>query len=165
MSRFGKTIVLILLLLGAMLLLTYVSPGIKAFATDLSKQSHLPIWLVGLAAPILFFFNKLGGFLNGLFGEGETERSIREKNDEIKAKLDEVERSVQQLDEWRRSEIEPRLRRIDELQQNIGSMEGHAATLTERLQGLDQEDERLRGERERLRRESDELRGSIRDIE
>ena len=46
MSRFGKTIVLILLLLGAMLLLTYVSPGIKAFATDLSKQSHLPIWLV-----------------------------------------------------------------------------------------------------------------------
>ncbi len=163
MSRFGKTIVLILLLLGAMLLLTYVSPGIKAFATDLSKQSHLPIWLVGLAAPILFFFNKLGGFLNGLFGEGETERSIREKNDEIKAKLDEVERSVQQLDEWRRSEIEPRLRRIDELQQNIGSMEGRATAIAESLPGLAQQEEEQRARRERLLRTLDELRGAIRD--
>ncbi len=165
MSRFGKTLVLILLVLGAMLLLTYVSPGIKTFASGLSKQSHLPIWLVGLAAPILFFFNKLGGFLSGLFGEGSTERSIRDRNDEIKAKLDEVERSVQQLDEWRRNQIEPRLRRIDELQQNIGSMEGRAATFTDRLRGLDEEEARLRDERERLRREYASLGGVIPEIE
>lgn len=163
MSKFWKVVIIIALVLAAMLLLTYSSPAIKEFAQGLSASSKLPLWLVGLAAPILFVFNRIGKFFSGLFGEGSTERGIREKNEAIKAKLDEVERSVQQLDEWRRTQIEPRMARIAQLEQGIGAMEGRAAAIADSLPALEQQEAEQGARRERLLRTLDELRGAIRD--
>jgi hypothetical protein len=163
LSRFWKFVIILALVLAAMLLLTYSSPAIKEFAQGLSVSSKLPLWLVGLAAPILFVFNRLGKLLGGLFGEGQTERSIREKNEAIKAKLDEVEQNVQRLDEWRRGEVEPRIRRIDALQQSIAGMEGRATAIAESLPALERQEQEQRASRERLLRTLDELRTAIRD--
>ncbi len=161
MSRTTKAIVFIVLILAAMLLITFVTPAIKSFAGDLAKSSKLPIWIVGLAAPILFFFNRLGRFLNVLFGAGSTERSIRDTNEQLKAKLDEVEQSVQRLDAWRRGEIEPRLRRIDELQGTVAAMQGRAADLAAGVPSMVADQAALAEERDRLQRQLDEVRRAI----
>lgn len=153
MSRFTKTILLIALVLGAMLLLTYTSPGIKAFATGLAKGSRLPIWLVGLAAPLLYVFKKIGGVFGSLFGEGATERGIRESNDAIKAKLDQVERDVQGLDQWRRTQLEPRLARVALLEQQLAGMDARALALSGAIPGLQDRQRQAAAEQERLERE------------
>jgi uncharacterized protein (DUF2164 family) len=165
MSRFQKTIVIVVLILAAMLLLTFISPDIRAFATDLSKQTNVPIWLVGLAAPILFVFNRLGRFLSGLFGEGATGRSIRDANEAIKTKLDDVEHSIDRLDRWRRNEIEPRLRWIDQQQEAVGALEGRATDLAAGVPGLLDEQAALREKRDRLQRALDQMQDVMREIE
>lgn len=161
MSRFTKVLVIIAAILAAMLFLTLTTPAIREFAAGLSKQSNLPIWLVGLAAPILFLFDRIGGFFRFLFGAGSTERSIRDTNDQIKAKLDDVEQRVQRLDTWRRNEIEPRLQRIDALQTSVTGMEDRAGALAAGLPDLVAQQAALRDERDQLQRQLDEVRRAI----
>ncbi len=60
MSRFAKVIMLIVVFFGFMLLLTFVSPSIRQYATELARGSRLPFWLVGLAAPILLVGTPVG---------------------------------------------------------------------------------------------------------
>jgi len=59
-SRFAKVIMLIVVFFGFMLLLTFVSPSIRQYATELARGSRLPFWLVGLAAPILLVGTPVG---------------------------------------------------------------------------------------------------------
>ena len=54
MSRFWKIIVVIALALAAMLLITFLVPDVSKFAAALAAKNKLPIWLVGLASPILY---------------------------------------------------------------------------------------------------------------
>lgn len=153
MSRFSKFVIILVIVFAAMLLLTYSSPAIKEFAQGLSVSSKLPLWLVGLAAPILFVFDRIGKLLGGLFGAGPTERGIRETNEEIKAKLAQVEREVADLHQWRTTQIEPHMARIAQLQQDIGGMETRAGALRERVPALEQGVRDAVAEQERLGRE------------
>jgi hypothetical protein len=163
MSRFAKTMIIIGLVLALMLLLTFASPDIKAFATELSKTSKLPIWLVGLAAPLLFLFNRLGSFFSGLLG-GPTEERIRERNEDIKRQVTGLEGDVQALDARLRAELEPRLQRIEAQQQQIGALQGRADALAGAVPALQTERQALLAEQERLQRRLDALAGAIQDF-
>jgi hypothetical protein len=143
MSRFVKILIVIALVLGAMLLLTYLTPGIKTFAQGIAKTSHLPLWLVGLAAPILYGLKSVANFLAGLVGEGPTEKTIREKNEAISARLDDLERSVKQLDEWRTREISSRMEVIREREKQIAPLEARARALDATIAGLQERKDAL----------------------
>ena len=136
MSKFAKVIVLIVVFFGFMLLLTYVSPSIKQYATGLSAGSRLPLWLVGLAAPILLLFQKIGDVVRGIFGESGTEKEVRESNDAIKARLAQVETDVQRIDDWRARELASRFSRIDALEQEDARLRERRAALNAPLTDL-----------------------------
>lgn len=143
MSKFWKLVVIVALVLAGLMLITFLVPDITKYASALAGKSKLPIWLVGLAAPILYVINRLKDMLGGLIGESASERDIREKNEAIKAKLAELEKNVQGLDEWRRSEIARQMKKIDEFTTSIASMEG-------REKGIDKSIDELTERREQL---------------
>lgn len=149
MSRSAKTAVMILVLLAAMLLVTLLVPEVRAFASRLASTSGLPIWLVGLAAPILFALQKLGGLLGGVFGDSATERDIRARNEAIRTRLDAVERDVRRLDEWRQSAIGEERRRIAGFEDEIAARQARVRTLEASIGAMI-------AERDRLQREIDE---------
>ncbi len=143
MSRFGKVLLIIALVLGAMLLITYLNPGVNSFALGLAKGSRLPLWLVGLAAPILYVFKGLANLLGSLVGEGATEKTIREKNEAISARLDGLERDVRQLDEWRTREIATRMDAIQQRENQIAPLEARAKSLDQSIAALLREREQI----------------------
>jgi hypothetical protein len=143
MSRFVKLLIIIALVLVAMVLITYLNPSIKGFASALAKGSSLPLWLVGLAAPILYVFKGLANLLGGLVGEGPTEKTIREKNEAISARLEGLERSVKQLDEWRTREIATRMDAIQAREKQIAPLESRARNLDQSIDDLLREREQI----------------------
>lgn len=150
MSKTAKVLIITALVLGAMLLITWLVPDVRELARTLSVSSKLPMWLVGLAAPILFLFKKLGGLFGGLLGDSATERDIRTRNEEIKAKLDGLERDVRQLDEWRRTEIGQRRLQVADLDQ-------HVAGMRTRAQAMDQDIATLIARRDQLESEMQDV--------
>lgn len=143
MSRFGKVLLIIALVVGVMLLITYLNPGVKSFALGLAKASNLPLWLIGLAAPILYAFKGLANLLGGLVGEGATEKAIREKNEAISARLDGLEQDVKKLDDWRTREIAARMDAIQERERQIAPLEARARSLDQSIAGLVREREQI----------------------
>ena len=133
MSRFAKIVILVVLFLGFMLLLTYISPSINQYAADLARTSHLPLWIVGLAAPILLLFKSLGNMLRSIFGESGTERRIRESNDDIKTRVAGIESDVRRLDQWRTAEIDTRFARISAWEQPLASLRTRTGELDDRI--------------------------------
>ena len=172
MSKLAKVIVLIVLFFGFMLLLTYVSPSIKQYATELSVGSRLPLWIVGLAAPILLLFQKIGNVLGNIFGETNTEKEVRESNEAIKARLAQVETDVKRIDDWRARELAPLYSRIEALDQEDARLRGRRAALREPLTDLlrrDQEAAAAQSQTEQdnldaLRQEVADLRASMREL-
>jgi TolA-binding protein len=135
MSAFWKIVVIIALVLVAMLVITFLSPDIKSFASDLAMKHHLPLWLVGLAAPILYAFKGLGNLLGG---EGGTEKRIKETNQAIEKRLAGLETDVQRLDSWRSQEIERRMQKVNAFEGNVATMESREKQLDQTISGLSQ---------------------------
>ena len=144
MSKFWKIIVLIALVLAAMMLITFLVPDINRFASALAAKNKLPIWLVGLASPILYVLAKFKDMLGALMGESDTEKDIRAKNEDIKAQLAQLEKSVQSLDAWRKDEIDRRMKQIDAINTTVTSMEGREKVLDQSIGGLMQRREALK---------------------
>lgn len=144
MSRFWKIIVVIALVVAALLLMTLLVPDVNKFAAALAAKNKLPIWLVGLASPILYALTKFKDMLGGLVGESNTEKDIREKNDAIKAKLEELDKSVKSLDAWRRDEINQRMQKIDQYNTTISSMQTREEGIDQSIGGLMERREALK---------------------
>ena len=144
MQKFWKVVVLVVLFLGAMLLITFLVPDVRTFATGLASRNNLPIWLVGLASPILFALAKLKDLLGGLVGESTTEKDIREKNEAVKAKLADLEQSVNSLDAWRKEEMDRRMNQVNAYNTTIATMESRENTLDQSIGSLQERREALK---------------------
>ena len=140
MSTFWKVVIIVVVVMIVMVAITYLNQDVKGFAVDLATKHKLPLWLVGLAAPILYVFKGLGSLLTG---EGETEKGIREKNETIKDKLGELENRVKELSDWREREIKSRMEAIATHEKTIESMEGRAKGLDASISGLLERREQL----------------------
>jgi CBS domain containing-hemolysin-like protein len=105
MSGFWKIVIIIAIVLVAMAAITFFVPEVKEFAKETAGNSKLPLWIVGLFAPILFFFNAIGRWLKGLIGQGSTEKDIAKENEAIKAEREKLLEEVRRLDEWRTREL------------------------------------------------------------
>jgi flagellar motility protein MotE (MotC chaperone) len=144
MNQFWKVIIIIVLVLAAMVLITYTVPGIKEFAVKTAADKKLPLWVVGLFAPIVYLFKRLGEMLSNLVGSSPTEDNIRAKNEEIKAKLDGLEKDVRRLDDWRQNEVEKKLQEVARLNQQLSGMQGRAGQLDRQVDALEAERAGLR---------------------
>jgi hypothetical protein len=142
MSTFWKIVVIIALVFVGMLVITYMSPDIKSFASDLAMKHHLPLWLVGLAAPILYTFKGLG---NLLVGEGGTEKRIKETNQAIEERLAGLETAVQRLDSWRSQEIERRMQKVIEFEGKSSVLESREKQLDQNIADLTRRSKQARG--------------------
>lgn len=119
MSKRITSVLLILLLLTALLLLSYFNPTVRSAALALSQSSHLPIWLAGLLAPFLVLFKKFWPASSSASGELE---QIRQENERLKEEQNVLRRSVESLVAWRNQELEIRRAEIARLQSEVSSI-------------------------------------------
>lgn len=129
MSRLLKTIIIITIFLVAMVLITYLVPEVKEYAKGIAHDSKLPIWLVGLFAPILYLLKIVSDWFKGMFGPGTTEKEIAKENEAIKAEREKLLEEVRRLDEWRTRELALQRNEIAALEQKIADLRGEAANI------------------------------------
>lgn len=132
MRKFWVIIVIILLVLGTMLLITYLSPGIKAYALKISTDRHLPLFIVGLFAPIVLLWQKFVDAI-GKFLKGETAADIENTNRELQSRLDKIEQEVRNIDEWRRKEIDAHREEIEALKKSIAEISSQKAAIQQAI--------------------------------
>lgn len=107
----GKLLTILLILLivvGLLLLISWLVPDVNKIAKDLSQSGDLPYWIAGLAAPIVYLYRKLTGSIGKWFESGATK-----KVEAIEASRADVRKEVDELLQWRR----------DTLRQEIQSMQ------------------------------------------
>jgi cell division protein FtsB len=167
-----KVLIIVVIVAGLMLLITFLVPSVKEYAKDVSQNSKLPLWIVGLFAPIAYVFQRLKNWLTNLLGTGKTEKVIREENEAIKAEMTRLRQEVQALDEWRRESVHREITEINSLRQTLASMEGRSHGLNQRIKTLaetpaselikDMTDEEIEREIERRNREMGIEEGELR---
>lgn len=133
-SSFWKVVVVVLLLLAVAVGFSLISawnPQVKTLAVQMATSSHLPLWLMGLAAPIVFVFKKF-------FGNGSSEKldSLENDNRNLKAEQARLRQEVAGLNSWRdqelakqRAEIARLQGDLDALRSRIEGVNGKIATL------------------------------------
>ena len=145
MNNFWKVLTLIVVLLTAMILITYLNPEIKKFASGVADRNNLPLWFVGLAAPILYVVQRIKNFFSGLL-RGSTEKSIAEENESIKNDMAKLRQDVDRLDEWRLTGIDKQMVEAETFRTNIGNMKQRASTIKEQIRNNQSELDRLHNE-------------------
>lgn len=118
-----------------MLLITFTSKEVMNTAIDFSTKNKLPLWIIGLFAPLLFVFQKIKKWFGGLF-QGGTQEEIREENESIKEDLKKLRLDVNNLNEWRRDAIQNEINRINVLKQNLEPLENRNTRLSEQIKSL-----------------------------
>lgn len=113
-----RTLLILLLVLalvgGALLLLSWFVPELKSLAKDLSNQKDLPFWIAGLAAPIVYVYRRFTSGIGKLFASGATQQVQA-----ISTSRDDLRKEVDELLQWRR----------DTLRQEIQSLHATRAEL------------------------------------
>lgn len=127
MQSFWKTILLVVVVLGVLGLLTYFNSGMRVQAIALARDSHLPIWLVGLFAPFVYLWKKV--FHSGV-PASDLDRVV-EENKRLKLEQGQLRQDVKGLVEWREQELAAHRAEIARLEKSI-------AGLQDRVQGVQQ---------------------------
>ena len=78
MSKTIRTLLILLLVLilvgGVLLLLSWFVPELKSLAKDISMDGDLPIWIAGLAAPIVYVYRRFTEGIGKLFSSGASQK-------------------------------------------------------------------------------------------
>lgn len=133
-SSFWKIlgVVLLVVLVGlALSAATAMNPEIKALAVEMAADSHLPIWLVGLAAPIVFVFKKF-------FGGGSSDKldALERDNERLKAEQAKLRQEVSTLNGWRDQELSKQRAEIARLQGDLDSLRSKIAGVDGKIAAL-----------------------------
>ncbi|QQS06316.1 MAG: hypothetical protein IPK50_05330 [Fibrobacterota bacterium] len=118
MSKTIRTLLILLLVLilvgGVLLLLSWFVPELKSLAKDISMDGDLPIWIAGLAAPIVYVYRRFTEGIGKLFSSGASQ-----KVEAISSSREDLRKEVDELLQWRR----------DTLRQEIQSMQATRAEM------------------------------------
>ncbi len=123
MSKFWKIALPVIVFFAAMILLTFLVPDIKTFASGFAASKDLPLWIVGLFAPILYLFIKIKDGLLQFTGESETEKEIRKVNEQIKQEISQLRQDVGVMDRWMRENVGEELRHIERLNERMAGLQ------------------------------------------
>ena len=122
MSKPVKILFITLIIIIVLLLVTWLVPDVNTYAKSLVSDKW-PIWLVGIAAPILFLLKKIkDGLVNLIFPGGR----IGEENEVIKRERNELRKDVDELLNWRRSALK---KEVAELEKAKARLLGHEEDL------------------------------------
>jgi len=137
MAKFWKVIIVLAIIAAALIALTYFVPDIKSLAVTMKGTSNVPLWIVGLAAPLVYGFKKITAGLGSLF-TGSTESAISTENESIKKEIAALRDDVRRNDEWRQMAMASQLREITLLQQHLQILESQDATLAAKQTAIEQ---------------------------
>jgi septal ring factor EnvC (AmiA/AmiB activator) len=133
-SSFWKIlgVVLLVAIVGvALSVATAMNPQIQALAVKMAADSHLPIWLVGLAAPIVFVFKKF-------FGAGSSDKldAIERENEKLKTEQTKLRQEVSALNGWRDQELSRQRAEIARLQNDLDALRSRIAGVDGQIAAL-----------------------------
>ncbi|HNY29725.1 MAG TPA: hypothetical protein PKO15_02460 [Fibrobacteria bacterium] len=127
MPKTIRTLLTILLLLvlmaGVLLLLSWFVPDLRDLAKDLADQNDLPFWVAGMVAPIVYVFRRFRDGIGSLFASGASR-----KVDAISDARDDLRKEVDELLQWRRDTLR---QEIQSMQATRAEMESVRAQLTQ----------------------------------
>ena len=128
-------VVVALLILGAIVIaVTYAVPVIRTFASNASAARHVPLFAIGLWAPIAYFFHRLSEWLSGFFGVGEQDNAIRAKNLAAEDGLARLRAELQANEGSRRRAADEERRQIAELGERMTQLKAQVAELERRAE-------------------------------
>lgn len=152
--KLGRTLLVVLICLavlaGVMLLLTFTIKSIEQVATGLASENkslkglgRVGIVIAGLAAPIIYLFQRIGKGIKGLFtgfGSSEKERTLGKRNEAMAKELTSLREQVRLLDQKRSQELAASQARVEKLevatslsQQRLAASEARTEVVIERL--------------------------------
>lgn len=133
--------VMVALLIGVLLALSLLVPGVRREAEGLVGPLSLGglrvvgLFLAGIAAPIVYVFKRLGRALPS----SEREQQLRADNEEVRRVLARLESDVTARDEARRREL-------DEARQRIATLEASVAAKKAEIHEVDRQIAQLESE-------------------
>ena len=139
MKKFWVIVIVVVLVCGLLFALTYSVPQIKEVANELAKNK-MPIWLVGLLAPILYLFRNIFKGLTNILPTSGEEKAIKNENERILKELDRINSEVGRIDEWRKREIDIQMKEIERLKQSIKMLSEASRTLDANIEKLKEKD-------------------------
>ncbi len=119
MKKFWLIVIIIVAFCILMYILSNNVPQIKDVANELVAKQKLPIWLVGLLAPIIYFFKSISKGFSGLFSSNGQEEKIEKENDRILKELEMIKNDISRIDSWRKEEIEREIAKIELLRKDL----------------------------------------------
>lgn len=132
-SSFWKVVVVAVLLLLVAAGLEYAAihdPDILAQARKMAADSHLPQWLVGLAAPLVYAWKRL---LGDWSGAGPKLDGLERDNARIREEQTRLRQDVSALNGWRDQETARQRQEIARIQGDIEALNGRIAANDRRL--------------------------------
>lgn len=126
-------IISILLFVGAMLLLTFRIPEIRAFASSLASNKHLPLWFVGLFSPIVYLFKNMGDWV---ISSGTRDGGVIGRNQQIQTEQERIRRDLDSLLDWRSRMLQQEYESANRLKSEITLMEKQLASLGSQIRNI-----------------------------
>lgn len=137
-----RIVLVVVLIAGIMLALTWFVPDIKAFAQNWSGKHNVAFWIVGLFAPILYALKRiaewLGGWVKNILPTGTNDeyQRIAASNEAIKQQLAELNTRFQTMDAERTKQLADQQNRIDAFQAQAQPLEDRLKTLDETIRNF-----------------------------
>jgi hypothetical protein len=136
MKKYWVVIIILVAIIALMYFLTNNIPQIKEVADQLAKNNKMPIWLVGLLSPIIYFFKSIWKGITNILPGREEEEAIRNENEKIQKELDRINNEVSRIDEWRTKEIDIQMKEIERLRQSIGILKEVSKTMDSNIEKM-----------------------------
>lgn len=133
MNKVWFVIIGIILVAGLMILLTLRIPEIKALASSIAASKHLPIWIVGLFAPLIYLFQKAGDWIKS-FNSGKS--GVITRNKQIEAEQERIRRELDSLLDWRSRMLQQEYEAVTRLKTDITRMESQLASLGSQIRKI-----------------------------
>ena len=122
--KFVLVVVLVLAVVVGLEIATFRNPSILAQAVRMSADSHLPQWLVGLAAPLVYAWKRLFGEWSGA---GPKLDDLARDNARLKDEQARLRQDVSALDGWREQETTRQRQEIARIQGDITALNDRIA--------------------------------------
>lgn len=116
-----------------MILLTFSVPEIKTYAFGIASSKHLPLWLIGLFAPLAYLFQRIGQWIKSSDG---SRVGVITGNKQLKEEQERIRRELDSLLDWRSRMLQQEYEAVSRLKTDISRMEAQLAGLGSQIRKI-----------------------------
>lgn len=121
----------IILFFTAMVIITLTVPEVKAFASGIAQNKHLPLWLVGFLAPVIYIFQKIADGIKTFSG---LKSGVITENKRIVDEQERIRRELDSLLDWRSRTLQQEYENVKRVKNDIVRMETQLNHLSSQIQ-------------------------------